>query len=92
MIPTNNSNKIKKDHNIPLRLASCHTGISQGYFLEGHIPAEDIKKLLREKPEIRGLAVPGMPGGSPGMESSPYQSYEVLSVGLDDTIKVFSRH
>jgi len=92
MIPNRNSSQIKKDHNIPLNLASCHTGISQGYFIEGHIPAADIKRLLKEKPRIRGLAVPGMPGGSPGMESSPYQAYEVLSVGMDGTIEVFSRH
>lgn len=85
-------NLVRSRHNIPGKLASCHTATVEGYVLEGHIPAEDIKRLLNDKPEIKGLAVPGMPGGSPGMESSPYQPYKVFSIGLDGEIDVFSKH
>lgn len=53
---------------VPRELASCHTGVVDGYALEGHVPADEIKKLLAERPQARGLAVPGMPVGSPGME------------------------
>lgn len=54
---------------VPKELASCHTGVIDGYALEGHVPAEDIKRLLAEKPKARGLSVPGMVVGSPGMET-----------------------
>ncbi|NDY90200.1 DUF411 domain-containing protein [Ideonella sp. TBM-1] len=58
---------------IPLRLGSCHTGWVMGYALEGHVPAEDVWRLLRERPDAAGLAVPGMPVGSPGMDGAAYQ-------------------
>ena len=59
---------IKKKFDVPQQLASCHTAIIDGYVIEGHVPAEDIKRLLREKPDIAGLSVPQMPRGTPGME------------------------
>lgn len=59
---------IKARYGVPGALASCHTGIVEGYVLEGHVPAEDIQRLLKERPSVVGLAVPGMPVGSPGME------------------------
>lgn len=60
---------IKRQHNVPEELASCHTAIVAGYAIEGHVPFADIERLLKNKPEgVRGLAVPGMPRGSPGME------------------------
>ena len=92
MISIKNSNQIKKKFQIPPNLESCHTAKAGDYVIEGHIPAEDIKRLLREKPDIRGLVVPGMPGGSPGMESSPYQPYKVLSLGKDGKTGIFSSH
>ncbi len=68
-VPSQNMNLVKAEHGIPRHLASCHTAVIDGYVIEGHVPAEDIKKLLNEKPDIAGIAVPAMPVGSPGMEA-----------------------
>ncbi len=69
---------------IPPQMASCHTAVADGYWIEGHVPVDLIQKLLSEKPTgIKGIGVPGMPAGSPGMESPYPVSYQVLSV--DDT-------
>ncbi len=79
---------------IPARLAACHTAEVGGYFVEGHVPAEDIKRLLRERPVAKGVTVPGMPAGSPGMEvrSGKVTPYDVLLVANDGRSSVFSRH
>ena len=81
---------------MPQELGSCHTGLVQGYVLEGHVPAGDVRRLLAEKPKALGLAVPGMPVGSPGMDGPAYggrrDPYEVLLVGKDGARKVFSRY
>lgn len=66
--PVNNLDAIKREAGVPAGMASCHTAKVAGYFVEGHVPAADIQRLLQEKPDIAGLAVPGMPVGSPGME------------------------
>jgi hypothetical protein len=69
----------KKLHGVPATLKSCHTATVDGYTIEGHVPAEDIQRLLKERPKAKGLSVPGMPLGSPGMESgSTRQAYSVL--------------
>lgn len=69
---------------LPTRLGSCHTAVVEGYLLEGHVPAADVRKLLKERPKALGLAVPGMPVGSPGMDGPQYQGrkdpYDVLLV------------
>lgn len=65
---------------IPADYGSCHTGRVGGYAIEGHVPAADIRRLLAEKPQARGLAVPGMPMGSPGMEGPRSDPYDVLLV------------
>ncbi len=70
---------IKRDVGVPTQLASCHTALVDGYVIEGHVPAEAIRKLLDEHPEIAGLAVPGMPVGSPGMEGPNPQPYTVFA-------------
>ena len=74
---------IKNQLEIPLELSSCHTAIVENYFVEGHVPASDIQRLLNERPEARGLCVPGMPIGSPGMEMGaqrePFQTLLVLN-------------
>ena len=62
---------IKQQYGVPAALEGCHTGVVDGYALEGHVPAEDIKRLLLERPNAKGLAVAGMPMGSPGMEMGP---------------------
>lgn len=78
---------------IPAKLGSCHTGEVAGYALEGHVPASEIRKLLAERPDARGLAVPGMPLGSPGMEmGSTRDAYDVLLVLRDGTTRVYARY
>ena len=65
-------------YGVPDSLASCHTAIVDGYTIEGHVPAADIQRLLKERPKAKGLAVPGMPVGSPGMEGARSQPYSVM--------------
>jgi hypothetical protein len=78
---------------IPARLGSCHTGEIAGYAIEGHVPAREIKRLLAEKPAAKGLAVPGMPIGSPGMEQGARrQAYDVLLVRADGGTSVFAAY
>lgn len=83
----------KSELGVPSMLASCHTAIIDGYIIEGHVPAEDIKRLLETRPAgVAGLAVPGMPVGSPGMEyENRTQPYEVIAFG-ESGLSVFSRH
>jgi len=84
---------VKREHGVPAHLASCHTALVEGYVVEGHVPAADLQRLLRERPDARGLAVPGMPHGSPGMEGPrPPEPYDVLLFGADGATRVFSRH
>lgn len=68
----------KKRLGVPEALASCHTAVIDGYVIEGHVPAADIKRLLAERPRASGLAVPGMPQGSPGMETGKLDPYNVM--------------
>lgn len=78
---------------VPERLASCHTGVIGGYLVEGHVPAEDIQRLLQERPKAMGIAVPGMPVGSPGMEMGDRQdSYDVLLFDEAGKTQVFAHH
>jgi hypothetical protein len=72
---------------------SCHTAEADGYFVEGHVPPEDVKRLLAERPEALGLAVPGMPLGSPGMEMGNIRDpYDTLLIGTDGQATVFTMH
>ncbi len=77
---------------MPEHLGSCHTAKVAGYVVEGHVPAADIQRLLKEKPKALGLAVPSMPPGSPGMESSKPVPYNTLLVKADGEIAVFAKH
>ena len=83
---------IKAKHGVPARLHSCHTSLVGGYVIEGHVPVEDIQRLLREKPAIVGLAAPGMPAGSPGMDVPNSPSYDVLTFDKAGNTKVFATH
>jgi hypothetical protein len=74
-------NAVKQMAGVPGHLQACHTAIVDGYTIEGHIPADAIKKLLAERPAIKGLAVPGMPAGSPGMPSPTPEPYDVVAFG-----------
>lgn len=76
-------NDKKRELGVPAQLASCHTGVIGGYLIEGHVPVSDIQRLLRERPAVTGLSVPGMPHGSPGMETGRVDSYQVVSFDLD---------
>ncbi|MBU1363117.1 MAG: DUF411 domain-containing protein [Gammaproteobacteria bacterium] len=77
---------------MPERLGSCHTAKVGGYLVEGHVPATDIERLLKEKPKALGLAVPAMPPGSPGMESSRPVPYATLLVAQDGSTRVYAKH
>lgn len=85
---------IKERVGVPYGKGSCHTAEVGGYFVEGHVPAQDIKRLLHEKPDAKGLTVPGMPAGSPGMEvaSGRVDPYEVLLVDKQGNTSVFAKH
>lgn len=83
----------KIDLGVPIDLTSCHTGLAEGYFVEGHVPATDIRKLLQVRPDALGLAVPGMPYGSPGMgPESHREAYDVLLVLKDGSHTIFNRY
>ncbi|KUE78270.1 DUF411 domain-containing protein [Aeromonas schubertii] len=79
VVETNDLATVKARYGIRPELSSCHTGIVEGYVVEGHVPAADVKRLLKEKPAIQGLTIPGMPQSAPGMDI-PGHPYEVLSM------------
>lgn len=90
---TEDMTAIKEQYGVLEQLASCHTTIVDGYVVEGHIPAVDVQRLLTEKPDVAGIAVPGMPIGSPGMESGDYvEPYTVFSFKEDGTTAAFAEH
>ena len=82
----------RKRLGMPERLGSCHTAKVGNYLLEGHVPAADVRRLLKEKPRALGLAVPGMPPGSPGMDVPKSPPYETLLVQSDGSTRVFVIH
>ena len=85
---------IKRQYGVPLESQSCHTALVGGYVLEGHVPATAVKKMLNDKPKIVGLAVPGMPVGSPGMEvpSGQKDAYNVVSFDKAGKTAVYEKH
>ncbi|MEX2489129.1 MAG: DUF411 domain-containing protein [Pseudomonadales bacterium] len=86
-------NAVKREHDVHRQLQSCHTGVTKdGYFFEGHIPAKVITAFLENPPDgAKGLAVPGMPMGSPGMEMGKFQPFDVLLVREDGSTSVYER-
>jgi len=90
----NNLSPIKMQYGVPGQLQSCHTAIVDGYVIEGHVPVKEIERLLAERPPITGLAVPGMPAGSPGMETAggAPEPYEVLAFYPDGRIEVYAAY
>lgn len=85
--------QIKRRAGIGEKLASCHTAKIDGYVVEGHVPAADIKRLITERPDALGLTVPGMPVGSPGMEQGDAtEPYDTLLVKKDGAAEIFARH
>lgn len=83
---------IKKTFGVKPKFQSCHTAKVGKYFIEGHVSASDIKKLLKEKPDIKGLTAPGMPMGSPGMEGHRKDKYNVLAIDKNDNATVYTSH
>lgn len=81
---------------VPMALGSCHTALVGRYAIEGHVPAKDVQRLLKEKPDAIGLTVPGMPVGSPGMDGPEYggrkDPYDVLLIAMDGSTRVFSSY
>lgn len=82
--------QLKARHGITANLASCHTGLVGGYVIEGHVPADLVHRLLAESPPVKGLAVPGMPVGSPGMEGPRKEDYDVLSFDAQGNTEVYA--
>ena len=89
---TEDLDPVKSYFGVAPALQSCHTAVVDGYVIEGHVPARDVARLLSERPQARGLAVPGMPAGSPGMEQGGASDpYDVLLFG-DKGARVYARH
>ena len=94
IIETRSVDDIKAQNHVPRHARSCHTALVNGYAIEGHVPASDVQRLLKERPAIAGLAVPGMPIGSPGMEvpGRKAQPFDVLAFDKDGQTRVFASH
>ena len=86
--------EVKSRYQVPPELQSCHTAIVDGYIIEGHVPAAEIERLLAERPDITGLAVPGMPIGSPGMDvaGADSQPFDVLAFNESGVVEVFASY
>jgi hypothetical protein len=90
------NNAVRAQLGMPQKFASCHTAVIEGYVIEGHVPVADIQRLLKDKPLALGLAVPGMPIGSPGMDGPAYggrrDAYQVLLIQKDGSSKIFNSY
>ena len=86
----NDVNPIKRERGVPEALYSCHTGVIGDYIVEGHVPADLVQRVLRERPAIRGLAAPGMPQSAPGMDLG-HEPYEIISFTRDGKTKVYAK-
>lgn len=93
-INTDTIDELKTSRGVPRQVRSCHTALVGAYVVEGHVPAADVQRLLRERPAILGIAVPGMPIGSPGMEVSGVkaQPFNVMAFAKDGSTRVFASH
>lgn len=91
--PQETLSAVRTKYHVTRRLVACHTARAGGYTIEGHVPAADIRRLLRERPAIAGIAVPGMPIGSPGMEQgNRHDPYTVLAFDVQGGTRVFAQH
>lgn len=82
---------VKAEHGVPPSLRTCHTATVEGYTIEGHVPAADVRRLLDERPPVAGIGVAGMPVGSPGMPG-PAERYDVVAFTADGRTAVYARH
>jgi hypothetical protein len=85
-----NLDAVRKELGVPRKLAGCHSAKVGRYVVEGHVPADQIKQLLRQQPDVEGISVPGMPVGSPGMEGTGGRDYDVLAWRKDGRVEVFA--
>jgi hypothetical protein len=90
--PTSQLASIKADQGVPYTMGACHTSLVGDYVVEGHVPITDVQRLLKEQPDAKGIAVPGMPAGSPGMESMNPVPYKVYLIGEDGNHSVYAEH
>ena len=81
---------VKRKYNVPDRLWSCHTALVDGYVIEGHVPADVLRKLIAERPAVAGIAVAGMPPGSPGMEGTQKERYDVIAFTREGEASVYA--
>ena len=88
---TETVDQLKTKYGVPRQARSCHTALVGGYVIEGHVPAADVQRLLKDRPAVVGIAVPGMPIGSPGMEGGSKEAYEVLTFDATGKTTVFAR-
>ena len=88
----NDTAPYQRQYRVPRQLQSCHTAVVNAYTIEGHVPAAEIKRLLNERPKVVGLAVSGMPQGSPGMESARTEPYSVMSFDEAGRTSVYARY
>ena len=93
-VTTDDVNRFKQQFNVPTQAASCHTAVVDGVVIEGHVPAQDIKRLLADRGDLRLLAVPAMPSGTPGMDydGAPSNPFRVYSVSEDGRVDVFQTY
>ncbi|MEO3432368.1 DUF411 domain-containing protein [Inquilinus sp. CAU 1745] len=87
VIATHDLPLIKQEHQVPMELAGCHTIEVNGYVIEGHVPADVIKRLLAERPDIEGISLPGMPTGSPGMGGPKTEPFTIYTFGGEDAVE-----
>lgn len=92
VVERDNLASLRTQHGISDQLASCHTAIVGTYAIEGHVPAGDVDRLLRERPAAKALSAPGMPAGSPGMEAAGREPYTTMLILNDGSSRVFGRH
>jgi hypothetical protein len=83
--------EIKAASGVPRSVQTCHTAVVEGYVVEGHVPVDALRKLLHDRPKVAGIGVPGMPVGSPGMDGSPAQSYDVISWDKTGKTSVYAK-
>ncbi len=88
----NDTSAYERQYRVPRNMVSCHTAVVNGYTIEGHVPAAEIKRLLNERPKAVGLAVPGMPVGSPGMEAAHSEEYSVFVFDESGHASVYARY
>jgi hypothetical protein len=94
VVETDDVDRLKDERGVPRQVRSCHTAIVGGYVIEGHVPAQDIQRLLKERPQVAGIGVPGMPIGSPGMEVNGMkpQAFDVIAFTKQGATRVFASH